>query len=134
MNVKSSKDFVYLGVKLPSEAQLHIALTRIYGIGRSIARAICTECDLSFYKKMKDLEQEEWDKIKTCLDSIEDLEGNLRRKVSGYIRKLAKNGSRRGARIQKGLPNRGQRTRTNGKTSKRRRSRKLISSEKKKSA
>ncbi|MGH8742774.1 MAG: 30S ribosomal protein S13 [Burkholderiales bacterium] len=105
------------GVNIPNHQQTEVALTAIYGIGRSRARKICAAAGLTLSAKIKDLSDAEMDKLREQVGK-HTIEGDLRREVSMNIKRLIDLGSYRGARHKKGLPVRGQRTRTNARTRK----------------
>jgi small subunit ribosomal protein S13 len=105
------------GINIPNHQHAEIALTAIYGIGRSRARAICTAAGVQGSRKIKDLTDAEIDRIRENISRI-TVEGDLRREVSMSIKRLMDLGCYRGSRHRKGLPARGQRTRTNARTRK----------------
>ena len=105
------------GVNIPNHQHAEIALTAIYGIGRSRARAICTAAGIEFSKKIKDLSDSEMDKLREQVGRF-TIEGDLRREISMNIKRLMDLGTWRGKRHRAGLPVRGQRTRTNARTRK----------------
>jgi small subunit ribosomal protein S13 len=105
------------GVNIPNQQHAEIALTAIFGIGRSSARAICAAAGVSNSTKMKDLSDSEMDKLREQVAKY-TVEGDLRREVSMNIKRLIDLGSWRGKRHRAGLPVRGQRTRTNARTRK----------------
>ena len=105
------------GVNIPYNQHTDVALTAIFGIGRSRARVICTAAGVGFTVKMKDLSDEQMDKLRGEVGKFK-LEGDLRREISMNIKRLMDLGSYRGARHRRGLPVRGQRTRTNARTRK----------------
>lgn len=105
------------GVDLPNK-HVFVALTYIYGIGRSSAMAICAKTKIDPNKKMNDLDQDELAKIRTLIDTEYKVEGQLRSEVGLNIKRLMDIGCYRGLRHRKGLPCRGQRTRTNARTRK----------------
>jgi len=106
------------GVNLPTNKRLEIGLTYIYGIGQSTARAICAELGLSPDEKVRDLTDEEITKLRSHIDGNLTVEGDLRRERSQSIKRLSEIGAYRGLRHRRGLPVRGQRTKTNGRTRK----------------
>ena len=106
------------GVNLPREKRLEIALTYIYGIGQSTAQRICNDLDLSYEEKVRDLTDEEITKLRTYIDTNLEVEGELRRERSQAIKRLQEIGAYRGMRHRRGLPVRGQRTKTNARTRK----------------
>ncbi len=105
------------GVNIPNHQHAEIALTAIYGIGRSRARAICTAAGINFSNKIKDLSDSDMDKLREQVARF-SIEGDLRREVSMNIKRLMDLGTWRGKRHRAGLPVRGQRTRTNARTRK----------------
>lgn len=105
------------GVNIPNHQHAEIALTAIYGIGRSRARAICTAAGVNFSSKIKDLSDTDMDKLREQVARF-TIEGDLRREVSMNIKRLMDLGTWRGKRHRAGLPVRGQRTRTNARTRK----------------
>ena len=105
------------GVNIPDNKHLKIALTYIYGIGLTRSQAICTACGLKPEAKVRELSEEELDKIRGEITRYE-LEGDLRREIAMNIKRLMDLGCNRGIRHRRGLPVRGQRTRTNARTRK----------------
>ena len=105
------------GVNIPNQQHAEIALTAIYGIGRSRARAICMSAGIAGSTKVKDLSDTEMDKLREQVGKFA-VEGDLRREVSMNIKRLVDLGTWRGKRHRAGLPVRGQRTRTNARTRK----------------
>jgi len=105
------------GVNIPNQQHAEIALTAIYGIGRSRARAICAAAGVNGSSKVKDLSDSEMDKLREQVARF-TVEGDLRREVSMNIKRLIDLGTWRGKRHRAGLPVRGQRTRTNARTRK----------------
>ncbi len=101
------------GVNIPEKKQIEIALTYIYGIGRSLSRKILTEAGIKFDCLASELNTEEINKLKDIIEKRYKIEGGLRREVMMNIKRLRDVGSWRGIRHVKGLPVRGQRTRTN---------------------
>jgi small subunit ribosomal protein S13 len=106
------------GVNLPTQKRLEIGLTYIYGIGPSTARKICKQLDLDPNEKVRDLTDEEVTKLRSFIDSELEVEGDLRRERAQSIKRLTEIGSYRGVRHRRGLPVRGQRTKTNARTRK----------------
>ena len=104
-------------VDLPNDKRIEVALTYIHGIGRKLSRSILTKLDINLDTKAKDLTDEEISKIRKELDN-HLLEGDLRREVSMNIKTKMEIGSYLGIRHRKGLPVRGQSTRSNAKTRK----------------
>ena len=105
------------GVNIPNHQHAEIALTAIYGVGRSRARKICVAAGIELTRKMKDLSDSEMDKLREQVGKF-STEGDLRREVSMNIKRLMDLGTWRGKRHRAGLPVRGQRTRTNARTRK----------------
>ena len=106
----------FANVEVPADKQLRISLTYIYGIGRKYAMDICEAAGVDPYKRVKDLTESEEIKIRDILGASYEVEGDLRRRVVGNIKRLRDIKSYRGERHAKNLPVRGQRTRTNGRT------------------
>jgi small subunit ribosomal protein S13 len=104
-----------LGITLPDEKRLEIALTVLYGIGRERAHKILDKSGIDYGKKPKDLSQEEEGKIREVVETLK-LEGDLKREISGNIKRLKDIQSYRGSRHAKRLPARGQRSKTNSRT------------------
>jgi small subunit ribosomal protein S13 len=105
------------GVDIPNDKRVVVSLTYIYGIGRTVASNILKNANISEDKRVKDLTEEELTAIRNEVDQIK-VEGDLRREVSLNIKRLTEIGSYRGLRHRKGLPCRGQRTKTNARTCK----------------
>ncbi|BDC95229.1 MULTISPECIES: 30S ribosomal protein S13 [Treponema] len=105
------------GVDLPNK-HVVIALTYIYGIGRSSAKLICEKTKIDPNKMLNDLDQDEQAKLRTIIDEEYKVEGHLRSEIGLNIKRLMDIGCYRGLRHRKGLPVRGQRTRTNSRTRK----------------
>ena len=105
------------GVNIPNHQHAEIALTAIYGVGRSRARAICTSAGIVHTTKIKDLSDTDMEKLREQVAKFA-IEGDLRREVSMNIKRLMDLGTWRGLRHRRGLPVRGQRTRTNARTRK----------------
>lgn len=109
------------GINIPTQKHVVIALTSIYGIGLPTAKKICSSVALPFDKKVKDLSDEEVESLRGAVSEL-TVEGDLRREVLMSIKRLMDCGCYRGLRHRRGLPVRGQRTRTNAKTRKGRKS------------
>jgi len=108
-----------LGVDIPKEKRIDISLTYLFGVGRALSAKILKEINIDASKRAKDLNEEEVARITNTLQkSGLRLEGDLRRDISQNIKRLMDIGSYRGSRHKKGLPARGQRTRTNARTRK----------------
>ena len=105
------------GVNIPNHQHAEIALTAIFGIGRSRARLICANAGINHATKIKDLSDNQMDKLREQVGKV-PVEGDLRREVSMNIKRLIDLGTWRGKRHRLGLPVRGQRTRTNARTRK----------------
>lgn len=105
------------GVDLPNK-HIVVALTYIFGIGRSSARTICEKCKIDPTKMTNDLTQDEQAKLRSVIDTEYKVEGHLRSEIGLNIKRLMDIGCYRGLRHRKGLPVRGQRTRTNSRTRK----------------
>jgi small subunit ribosomal protein S13 len=106
------------GVNIPNQKRLEVGLTYIYGIGRSTAQKICADTGLSQDEKIKDLTDEEITKLREYIDGNLQVEGDLRRERTQAIKRLGEIGAYRGIRHRRGLPVRGQRTKTNARTRK----------------
>ena len=106
------------GVNIPREKRVEIVLTYIYGIGRSTANEVLKELGLNPDTKVRDLTEEEVARLRAHIDSNLTVEGDLRRERSQNIKRLMEIGCYRGLRHRRGLPVRGQRTRTNARTRK----------------
>ena len=107
-----------LGVDIPRDKRIEAALPYIYGIGPVIAKKILAEVKIDCNRRAKDLSDEEIAKITSVIQNKYVIEGDLRREVSQNIKRLIEIGSYRGTRHRKGLPARGQRTKTNARTRK----------------
>jgi small subunit ribosomal protein S13 len=106
------------GVDIPREKRLEISLTYIFGIGRTTAQQICAATDISPNTRVRDLTEEEVAQLRTYVDGNLKVEGDLRREVAANIKRKVEIGSYEGLRHRRGLPVRGQRTRTNARTRK----------------
>jgi len=104
-----------LGITVPNEKRLEIGLTCLYGIGISSARKILDQVSIDRGKRAKDLTSDEENKIRNVIEGM-TIEGNLKREVSGNIKRLKDIKAYRGIRHLKRLPVRGQRTKTNSRT------------------
>ncbi|AKJ69840.1 30S ribosomal protein S13 [Pandoraea thiooxydans] len=105
------------GVNIPNHQHTEIGLTAIYGVGRTRARQICDAAGVAYSKKVKDLDDGDLEKLREQVGLL-TVEGDLRREVTMSIKRLMDLGCYRGVRHRKGLPVRGQRTRTNARTRK----------------
>src|SRR5216684_2331900 len=106
------------GVDIPREKRLEVALTYIFGIGRTAARNVALATSISPDTRVRDLTDEEVAKLRTFIDQNLKVEGDLRRDVSQNIKRKIEIGSYQGIRHRRGLPVHGQRTRTNARTRK----------------
>ena len=106
------------GVNLPNQKRLEIGLTYIYGIGQPTAHKICLSLGLSPDAKVRDLTDEEVTALRNYIDQNLEVEGDLRRERTQSIKRLQEIGAYRGLRHRRGLPVRGQRTKTNARTRK----------------
>ncbi len=106
------------GIDLPRNKRIEIALTYIYGIGRSTSRQILAEAGIELDARSDQLTSEEVSRIRQIIDAKYKVEGDLRREVSMNIKRLMDLGCYRGLRHRRGLPVRGQRTKTNARTRK----------------
>jgi small subunit ribosomal protein S13 len=107
-----------VGVEVPKEKRTDVALTYIFGIGRPTAKKVLSATQIDSNKRAKDLTDEEISRLSQAIQATTKVEGDLRREVSGNIKRLIDIGSYRGLRHKKGLPVRGQRTRTNARSRK----------------
>ena len=105
------------GINIPPHKHTEIGLTSIYGIGRRTAQKICTNSGVPFSKKIKELSDTDLEKIREQINAL-TIEGDLRREMSINIKRLMDLGCYRGLRHRRGLPVRGQRTKTNARTRK----------------
>jgi small subunit ribosomal protein S13 len=106
------------GVDLPRDKRVDIALQYIYGVGDTSARAVCTGANVDGATKVRDLSEEEVVRIREFIDRSLKVEGDLRRERTQAIKRLTEIGAYRGMRHRRGLPVRGQRTKTNARTRK----------------
>jgi len=105
-----------VGVNIPENKQIEIALTYIYGIGRSLSRKVLDEAKIERTKKASELDAQELARLKDIIEKEHKVEGELKRQILINIKRLKDIGSWRGFRHIKGLPTRGQRTKTNTRT------------------
>ena len=103
------------GVDLPREKRVEVGLTYVFGVGRSTARKILAETEVDPDTKVRDLAEGEVAKIRTYIDGNVEVEGDLRRENQQNVRRLIEIGTYRGIRHRRGLPVRGQRTKTNAR-------------------
>jgi small subunit ribosomal protein S13 len=120
------------GVDIPRDERVEIALTRIYGIGPTTSRQILARTNVNPNTRVRDLTEEEVNRLREVIDREYTVEGDLRREVNLNIKRLIEIGSYRGLRHRRNLPVRGQRTRTNART--RKGPRKTVAGRKKASA
>ena len=106
------------GVDIPREKRLEIALTYIFGIGKSTAQKICGDLGLDTSTRVRDLTEDEVNRVRVWVDQNLTVEGDLRRDIQQDIKRKIEIGSYQGVRHRKGLPVRGQRTHTNARTRK----------------
>ena|SRR5687767_3633142 len=106
------------GVNIPPQKRLEIGLTYIYGIGRSTSQKILAELSLNPDEKVRDLTDDEINKLRAYIDGELQVEGDLRRERQQAIKRLGEIGSYRGIRHRRGLPVNGQRTKTNARSRK----------------
>lgn len=106
------------GVDLPRDKRVEVALTYIYGIGLSSSKKILEEAEVNPDTRVKDLAEREITRLRDIIEKGHKVEGDLRREVAMNIKRLIEIGSYRGLRHRRGLPVRGQRTRTNARTRK----------------
>ncbi|MBQ9858962.1 MAG: 30S ribosomal protein S13 [Oscillospiraceae bacterium] len=106
------------GVDLPKDKRIEIGLTYVYGIGRTSAKKILEETGINPDTRVKDLTDEQEALLRDCIDKNYIVEGDLRRSVALDIKRLTEIGSYRGTRHRRGLPVRGQRSKTNARTRK----------------
>ena len=106
------------GIEIPNHKRVEVGLTYIYGIGRQKSRTILDRVKVDLNKKIKDLTAEELSRIRKHIESDEMVEGDLKKKVNTDIKRLMDINCYRGRRHKKGLPVRGQRTKTNARTRK----------------
>ena len=106
------------GVDIPREKRLEISLTYIFGVGTSTAKQVCAATEISPDTRVRDLTEEEVARLRTWIDANLKVEGDLRREVAQDIKRKIEIGCYAGVRHRRGLPVRGQRTRTNARTRK----------------
>ena len=106
------------GVDIPREKRLEISLTYIYGIGRTTAQKICSSLGIDPNTRVRNLTDEEVNRIRAYVDTNHEVEGDLRREVANNIKRKIEIGCYQGIRHRKGLPVHGQRTHTNARTRK----------------
>ena len=106
------------GVNIPTQKKLGVALTYVYGIGGKISKDVCSQANVDANTRVQDLSEAEIKNVSDVISSSLLVEGDLRREVSGNIKRLKDLGTYRGVRHRKNLPCRGQRTHTNARTKK----------------
>ena len=106
------------GVNIPTQKKIGVALTYIYGIGKKLSNDVCKEANVDSNTRVQDLSESEIKNVSDAISASHNVEGDLRREVSGNIKRLKDLGTYRGARHRKNLPCRGQRTHTNARTKK----------------
>ncbi|HHU30386.1 MAG: 30S ribosomal protein S13 [Bacillota bacterium] len=106
------------GIDLPRDKRVEIALTYIYGIGRKSAQEILKQTNVNSDTRVRDLTEDEINRLRECIDKNYHVEGDLRREVAMNIKRLMEIGCYRGIRHRKGLPVRGQTTKNNARTRK----------------
>lgn len=104
------------GVTIPNEKKVEIALTYIFGIGLKTAQTILEQTKVNPDTRVKDLKEDDINKLRVIIEKQHKVEGDLKREIIGNIKRLKEIGSYRGQRHSKGLPVRGQRTKTNNRT------------------
>lgn len=104
------------GINIPNDKRIEVALTYIYGIGPSNTKVILKEANVDPNTRSKDLSEAELEKIRNIIGKAYRVEGDLKMEISQNIKRLKEIGAYRGTRHQRGLPVRGQRTKTNGRT------------------
>lgn len=104
------------GITLPSNKRIEIGLTYIFGIGRKLTREILKNLNIDFNARVSDLSEEEVKKLREVIEKEYRVEGDLKREILGNIKRYKEISSYRGSRHAKGLPLRGQRTKTNSRT------------------
>lgn len=104
------------GVTIPNEKRVEISLTYVFGIGLAMSQKILKQANVSVDTRVKDLSEEDVNKLRVIIEKQYRVEGDLRRDVASNVKRLKEIGSYRGSRHSKGLPARGQRTKTNNRT------------------
>lgn len=106
------------GVNIPQDKHIEIALTYVYGVGRTTSNVICASCGIDPQSKTKDIQETQLDKVREYISKNLVVEGDRRRQVAQDIKRLQDIGSYRGYRHRRGLPVRGQNTKNNSRTRK----------------
>ncbi len=104
------------GVTIPSDKRVVIALTYVFGIGLTTSQKTLKEADIDFSVRVKDLSEDQVNRLRTIIEKQHKVEGDLKREILGNIKRLKEIGSYRGVRHTRNLPLRGQRTKTNSRT------------------
>lgn len=104
------------GIMIPNEKRVEIALTYVYGVGKPTAVEVLAKAKIDPNTRVKDLKEEEVNRLRALIEKDMKVEGDLRREVSANVKRLKDIGSYRGSRHAKGLPVRGQRTKTNSRS------------------
>jgi len=104
------------GVTIPNEKRVEIALTYIFGIGNVTSAAVLKSAKVDPNTRVKDLKEDDVNKLRTLIEKNHKVEGDLKREIIGNIKRLKEINSYRGMRHQRGLPTRGQRTKTNSRS------------------
>jgi len=104
------------GVTLPNDKRVDVALTYIYGMGHSLSNAVIKSAQVDGGTRVRDLNEEQANRLRQIVEKEYKVEGDLRREVTGNIKRLKETGAYRGTRHSKGLPCHGQRTKTNSRT------------------
>jgi len=104
------------GIMIPNEKRVEIALTYVYGVGKPTAVEVLAKAKIDPNTRVKDLKEEEINRLRALIEKDMKVEGDLRREVSANVKRLKDIGSYRGSRHAKGLPVRGQRTKTNSRS------------------
>ena len=107
-----------VGIEVPKDKPVEIALTYLYGVGRPLSRTLLQQTQIDGNRRAKDLTEEEVSRLTHAIQASYKVEGDLRREVASNIKRLIDIGSYRGLRHKRGLPVRGQQTRTNARTRK----------------
>lgn len=106
------------GIEIPENKQVEVGLTYLYGIGKTLSGRILTKANIPLTKRVKELNEKEIDSIRKIIESEYKIEGSLKSEITENIKRLIEINSYRGSRHKKGLPVRGQHTRTNARTRK----------------
>lgn len=104
------------GITIPNEKRIEVALTYVFGIGRTVAKKVLQQAQIDINKRTHELSEDEINKLRTIIEKEYRVEGDLRRDIMANIKRLKDIGCYRGLRHTRGLPVRGQRTKTNSRT------------------